>query len=483
MRTLLSQHLVRAMIACCLFIVILSGSCAQAPTPREQSETIAVTATPTVTPTPIPLTVIPSDSSPPLTTACTRGGLTTIEEVVIGTIYPLTNPTMMLNGFSMQAATNLAVADINAQGGINGKPLRVVSYDSGSSPTQGALFAERLITTDCVAAIVGIFHSNVAQAVKEVAVRYHIPVIFADPYADDITATQDIEVFRIAPTRSLMFEMVGQWLFEVGDYNLDQEHFVVVLTENTQHGQNRLEIIEEIFPRYNLQVQGFTIDLPTDDFSTVIARIVALEMLPDVIFLFLNNGKVFELQQQLLAAGIGPERDTLLVTTPTALDDTQFWQKVPNGNYTIAMRSGPWRSTVTPLGQTFAQKFTQYFQRWPEASAFGAYDSIHLIANAIERADSLRSDAIIVALEQTNTTLASGHYTFPYGSLNRPDDNEVPAYMWHQWPDPQFLFLQYTTKAQPATEATVIWPPTYRLIDTPIVQELMERPVRLGHRR
>ncbi len=439
---------------------------------------LVATATPEAPPT---STIVPPATAPPIASACVRGALRTEEEVVVGTLYPLSNPSLMANGLAMQAATNLAVADINEQGGIDGKPLRTVVYDTGSSPAQAALFAERMITLDCVVAIVGVFHSDVALAVKDMAVQYHVPVLFADPYADEVTAVRADEVFRIAPTHSMLISMMGNWLQAVGDYNHDGDLFAVVLAENTAYGQDRLQRIQTVLPSMGIKTKGFLVDLPATDFSPVIARIVAQEQLPDVIFLYLHNGEVIPLIKQLLDAGIGPERNTLLVATSQILDDTQYWQQIPNGNFVIAMQIGPWPSTVTLMGQTFAQEFNQYFQRWPEASAFEAYDALWLLSNAIDRADSLAPNAVISALERTDLTLASGHYTFPYGSLNPPNGNDIPSYMWHQWPDPQILYLQYTEPNQPATQMEVVWPPIYRTTDAPLTPELWERTGLLNH--
>lgn len=427
--------------------------------------------------------VVPPTTAPPITSACVRGALRTEEEIVIGSLYPLSNPSMMANGFAMQAATNLAVADVNKQGGIDGKPLRIVVYDTGSNPTQAALFAERMITLDCVVAIVGIFHSDVALAVKDMAVQYHVPVLFADPYADEVTAVRAEEVFRIAPSYSMLISMMGKWLQAVGDYNQDGDLFAVVLAENTPYGQGRLQRVQEELPTMGIKTTSFPVDLPATDFSPVIARIVALEKLPDVIFLYLHNGEVIPLIKQLIDAGIGPERGTLLVATSQILDDTQYWQQVPNGNYLIGMQIGPWPSTVTAMGQTFVQAFNRYFQRWPEASAFEAYDALWLLSDAIGRADSLAPNAVISALEQTDLTLASGHYTFPYGSLNPPNGVDIPDYMWHQWPDPQILYLQYTEPNQPASQMEVVWPPIYRTTDAPIAPGLLERNELLSHQQ
>jgi len=410
----------------------------------------------------------------PIATGCTRGTLSTEDEIVIGSLYPLSNPHMMATGFAMQAATNLAITEINEQGGIEGKLLRAIVYDSASKPAQGALFAERMITIDCVAAIIGIFHSDVALAVKDVAVRYHIPVLFADPYADEITAAQEKEIFRIAPTYSMLTRAMGEWLTTVGDYNGDGEQLAVIVSENTLYGQTRLERIEETLPPMGIRTVGISVDLPTNDFSPTIARIVALDKLPDVIFLYFHNGDVIPLTKQLIDAGIGPTRNSLLVTTPKILEDQLYWQQVPNGYYLIAMQIGPWPSTVTEVGQTFAQQFNQYFQRWPEASAFEAYDAVWLIADAIERAGSLAPDTIISALEESDITLASGRYTFPFNSTSPPDGQSVPMYMWHQWSSPPILYLQYTANNQPASQMRVIWPPAYSKSPDPIALELVE---------
>jgi len=418
------------------------------------------------------LITTPGTPTTPDTSGCIRGDLSAVSEVVIGVIYPLSQQSMMTIGFAMQAATNLAVTDINERGGIDGKPVRTIVYDYASSPAQGALFAERLATIDCAAAIVGVFHSDVALAVKEVAVRHHIPVVFADPYADEITTDHAPEIFRIAPTRTMIAQMMAEWLSTVGDYNNDGELLAVLLVENSRYGNTRGELAQQWLPSYGIKSEIFTIDLPTTDFSPNIARIAALDTLPDAIFIYLHNGDNLLLQQQLLAAGMGPESGTLLVTTASALDDTKFWSQVPGGTHTIVTQIGPWYTTVTELGQHFADVYQQYFNRWPEAVAFEAYDVMWLAADAIQRAKSLEATAIIRALETTDIELASGHYRFPYGSTNPPDGESIPNYLWHQWPVPQLLYLQYTAPGQAARDAAVIWPPTYQTVEGPLSPEL-----------
>ena len=66
----------------------------------------------------------------------------------------------------MQTAINIAVTDINEQGGIHGVPLRLVTYDSAGTPERSAQFAERLILLDCAVGIVGLYHNGDAMAAR-----------------------------------------------------------------------------------------------------------------------------------------------------------------------------------------------------------------------------------------------------------------------------------------------------------------------------
>ena len=91
------------------------------------------------------------------------------------------------------------------------------------------------------------------------------------------------------------------------------------------------------------------------------------------------------------------------------------------------------------------------------------YDSIWILADAIKRAGTTEPKALIDALEDTDISLAQGRYWFKYTSKNPlPTDGSVPAYMWHQWPDPAVLLLQYFEPNQGWKEAAVIWPEVYQ---------------------
>lgn len=397
---------------------------------------------------------------PPATTTCTAPAPGNVV-VTIGAILPLSSPGAILAGFAMQTALNIAITDINAEGGIHGTPIRLVTYDSVGVAERAAQFAERLILLDCAVGIVGLYHNAEAMAVTDVAHRYGVPVIVAAAHADDITARGYPEVFRLAPANSTIAQTVTAWLSEVGDYNQDNHQAITIIADNTSNSSDLVSQMHQGLVAAGIDADLMRVDLPANDFSSVIARLVVREHLPDAILITIKGASALHLQAQLLNAGIGPTRATMLVQTYTGLDSQTFWSEVPHGNSTIVMRMGAWTNTVTEQGNDFAIKYAQYMGQWPEAYAFAAYDSIYMLAQALRATSSWRGTELITALEMTNTAFTNADITFFHSNLVQYDA-PPPSYQWHQWLDSQILFLQYTQPDQPAKEMPIIWPPQYR---------------------
>ncbi|MDM8531330.1 ABC transporter substrate-binding protein [Anaerolineales bacterium HSG25] len=400
---------------------------------------------------------------------CAATNISDVDEIVIGVTLPLSAPGSVTGGQVMETAYNMAVENIEAQGGILGKPVRIIVHDTKGTPEEGTNVAKKLITEECVVAIVGEYHSAVALTIMEEAHRYQVPVIFAETYNDDITAKGYPEIFRIAPASTFTAQMDAKWLAEAGDYNNDGEIFALIIAENSSYGEGQIEKAEKWFPEFGIQVDTLTVSVLEDDFSDVITTIKKLVSVPDAIFIKVTGETSYPLEQQIIAAKLAPSKQTILVANQIALDHETYWNLIPEGNYVVVPRIGPWPSSVNVLGAEFAERYETKFAKWPEPYAFEAYDSLLLMASAINRANSLEASAIIQALEETDIDLASGHYTFPY-QANNPAGGFVPEFMWHQWPDVPLLFLQYTSPNQHSNDMAVIWPETYRTVSSPIIR-------------
>ena len=113
-------------------------------------------------------------------------------EVVIGAVFPFSGSTAQ-TGVDAKNAIETAVAIINEKTdldlplarsvgmtGLDGKKLRVVYADHQGDPQKGRAEAERLITQDKVAAVLGCYHSAVSATVSQTAERYGVPFMCAD---------------------------------------------------------------------------------------------------------------------------------------------------------------------------------------------------------------------------------------------------------------------------------------------------------------
>lgn len=114
-------------------------------------------------------------------------------EVVVGALFPLSGSSAQI-GVDAKAALETAVDIVNnahadldlplakAAGlqGLGGAKLRVVFADHQADPQKGRAEAERLITQDKVAAIIGTYQSAVAATVSQTTERYGLPFLSAD---------------------------------------------------------------------------------------------------------------------------------------------------------------------------------------------------------------------------------------------------------------------------------------------------------------
>lgn len=444
-----------------LYISCWLAGCGSTPQPTDVPERIEVPieVTRIVLQQETPPHILPT-AIPPQPCAPTEPGESAV--ITIGAILPLSSPGAILAGFAMQTALNIAITDINEQGGIHNTPVRLVTYDSAGTPERSAQFTERLILLDCAIGIVGLYHNNDALAVIDVAHRYGTPVIIAEAGADDITTRQYPEVFRIAPAYGMLAQIPAQWLSEVGDYNNDGVISSAIIAENTSGlSATLIQAIHTNLTEAEIESDILRVSLPTQDYSSIIARLVAKERLPDAIFIALKGDSALRLQNQLLSAGIGPQRATLIVQHHVGLNSEQFWQAVPNGNGTIIARTGAWSTMLTERGQSFAVKYEQYMNRQPEPYAFATYDALTLLAETLRTAPSWQSNELIETLEQSNITITSGAIHFPYTSFTS-EDADFPPYLWHQWDTNPLIYLQYTDPNQSSDDLTIIWPTDLR---------------------
>mgnify|MGYP000897560821 CR=1 FL=1 len=137
------------------------------------------------------------------------------EPIVIGAILPLSS-SAGVSGNRVRSGMEAAVAAINADGGIDGRPVKIIFEDIEASDPQLAISAaEKLIHQDKVVSIVGCYGSSASLAVLPVCEENEIAMV--EPVATSPLLTQGSEwVFRITSTNGIDAQAVGPYLPDMG---------------------------------------------------------------------------------------------------------------------------------------------------------------------------------------------------------------------------------------------------------------------------
>src|SRR5215468_4696066 len=186
------------------------------------------------------------------------------DPIKVGWVGPLSPPGGYAEGALMKQAAELAADEINAKGGVMGRPIQVVFADTRGKPEEGTAAAERLISQEKVVAITGEFHSSVFLAEMEVAHKAGIPIIAVDVWALSITAKGYPEVFRVAPNQALIATKYGDWMAAAGFKN------VAIIFEKTDGGQSGRDVLLPVLDKHSIKYEVVGADPNSTEFTAQI---------------------------------------------------------------------------------------------------------------------------------------------------------------------------------------------------------------------
>ncbi len=378
--------------------------------------------------------------------------------IKIGGLAPLSAPGAVGGGEGMRAAMLIAETDINAAGGVLGCDIKVVIADTEGLPEKASAIMEKLITQDGVVAVGGGYHSSVGVASKDVADNRKIPVVFAETWNDTITGDKQKYIFRIAPLSS--WASATLWKTALLAPNVKK---VALLTENTDYGIPAAEETAKGLASGGVEAVTFSVDIGTQDYAGIVERMKAEK--PDYIIVLATGEAGYNFTQQAADAGMGP-MDIPFQAGQVSLESKAYWENVPDGNYAFVQRIG----TPASLWNDKAKKLNVAYQAMTgrdviESYSMEAYDSIAILAQAMNEAGSTDGEAIVAALEGISHEGTLGRIYFPYGTKKDPSADGKGDEWWHQWPDPAMTMIQYQKEGQSSLDAPIVWPDVYKTGD------------------
>jgi ABC-type branched-subunit amino acid transport system substrate-binding protein len=131
--------------------------------------------------------------------------------VKIGGLYPLTGG-YAATGIAMRNGARLAVAEVNAAGGLLGKKLALVDADDASKPEQAVALMKDLLDKEGVVALVGPANTGVGAAAGKLANERRVPLVVSNAVGNKVNElskeTPQNFVFRIAASEALQAQMM-----------------------------------------------------------------------------------------------------------------------------------------------------------------------------------------------------------------------------------------------------------------------------------
>ena len=318
------------------------------------------------------------------------------EPIRIGLSGPFTGGSSPM-GLAMLIGARIAAQDINAQGGVLGRPLELVERDDQARNELGARIAQELIRNEGIVAAVGIVNTGVALASQHFYQQARIPMITSVATGSLITKQfappqhHDNYIFRVSANDTLQAELIVKEAVDRSGFRR-----VAIVHDSTNYGQLGREDLEQALARRGLEpvsVERFNIG--------------DIDMTPQLRRARAAGAEV------LLTYGIGPELARIANGT-VALG----WKVNMIGSWTLSMSNfidsaGPHaeeaRMPQTFISEPVSERVRSFLRRYREVSgseripvppaAAQGHDSVLLLAAAIRQAASTEGHAIREALE------------------------------------------------------------------------------------
>lgn len=320
------------------------------------------------------------------------------EEIVIGLNYPLSG-TYRVQGIQQKRAAMLAVDEINAAGGILGRFVQLVQWDSQSNAEITSRNVVHMIEKDKAIMILGSISDADALAAGAVCQAKGVPFFSTLAYADEITG---IEAHRYVFRESYNMGMATRALLGYLNSKLPASinRYFYITTQEAWGKNIEAKLREGLNIKDQTIHKGVYVPFPIDYKVLWNALQIAQQEKPDVLMLVLFGDELITALK-------------LAVTTTKLKSDVQI--VVPSITQGIAKSAGeaamegvistihwsweiPYQYNYS-RGKAFVENFYTRYGTTPSTSAASAYTSIYEYKAAVERANSFNGSAVVTALE------------------------------------------------------------------------------------
>jgi branched-chain amino acid transport system substrate-binding protein len=322
------------------------------------------------------------------------------ESVTIGGIMPISG-VVAYDGQCKQNGAILAREEINAKGGVLGRPVQVLVEDGSCVPAKSVAAAEKLITTHKVPAIIGAHCSSSTGAVMEVAKKYKVPQVSAVSTATNLTEQGNSYFFRAADRMDMMAAAFAPFIIKEA-----AKKKIAFLVVNDEWGRTVVEEYGKNLKKLGGEVVATEIfDRADTDLFPYITKIKARN--PDIVITAANTQHAAAVTKQLRQMDVQAK-----LMGEGAFASDSYYKLVGDLAEGVFCMVEYVPTIDSPVNNAFVQKYKQRFGELPNKFSAAGYTDTWIVANAIALAKSTDPSKVRDALTKTNYNGLTGNYVF-----------------------------------------------------------------------
>lgn len=305
--------------------------------------------------------------------------------LVIGLLIPLQGPAGVF-GPSCELCAQLAVNELNAAGGMLGRPVQLRVLDGGGPPAEVADTVDKLIRAGAIEALVG-WHTSAVRRAVAARLRQRIPYIYTALYEGG-EATPGVFMTGETPERQVLAALrwmsgqagIRRWSIVGDDYVWP--HRTVDAVHRSAHACG-IQIREEIF-----------VQLGNTDFRPALRQLERSDC-DGVLMLLLGRDGV-EFNRQFASAGL----DDRCVRLSPLMDENMLLATGANSTSGLYSTAGYFEALATSENLDFGARYWSAFgQQAPVLNSMGesCYEGVRLLAELARIAGCLQVPALSAA--------------------------------------------------------------------------------------
>ena len=305
----------------------------------------------------------------------------------------------------------LALEEINAAGGVNGKKLVVISRDDNGNPGDAVRAAEELVSGEHVDALSGSFLSSVALALTDFAKQKKVFFLATMSLSDKmIWQNGNRYSFRL---RSGTYTQTAMLVAEAA--KLKKKRWAI-LYPNYEFGQSAAATFKQMLKAAQPDVEFVAEQAPPLgklDGGSVVQALADAK--PDAIFNVVFGADLIRFVRAAKTRGLFEGREVVSLVTGEPENIEPLKDDTPNG---WIVTGYPWNDVKTPAHEAFLKAYQVKFKDHPGISSVWGYTMVKSIAEGMKKAKSAETEKLVDAFHGLQVQTPFGKITY------RAEDNQ-----------------------------------------------------------